>query len=350
LESLPSPPRPVRESSIQLVRTRRQRQLDTTHPAMSTYTQAQARPPPAQLKRTGSFFGAIKDIVTAPLTWFGGGEEDFGDSDAKGKRRRLQIPSDQTRGEEDSEQRTKRMRVGSSPNRDKQPYLDPPRSAFNHTHKTIAGARVQNQRHASPSPRKALRVPSATPRSRRTMSPYPSGSQSKVQPVVRTMSLDPPSGLGYSGTISRLQPAPTMQDLTEEDNAMSISREPSMSNLRMRTSITPQPSGSDFGPIVPHRRERDPTEPPPLTALLSNPVFVKPPPGLQKSSATEVTRQATLGSLLDSQRGVSIISLVLSSALIRISQQTPPVRRGSVLFGTGSMTDVSARACARFFT
>ncbi|OAX43832.1 hypothetical protein K503DRAFT_846974 [Rhizopogon vinicolor AM-OR11-026] len=275
---------------------------------MSTYTQTQARAPPAQLKRTSSFFGAIKDIVTAPLSWFGSGEEDFGETDAKGKRRRLPTPSEQTRGEEDSEQqRTKRMRVGSPPNRDKKPYLDPPRSAFNQTHKTIPGARVQNQRHPSPSPRKALRVPTATPRNRRTMSPYPSGSQSKAQPVVRTMSLDPPSGLAYSGTPARLQPAPTMQDVTEEGDIMSISREPSILHLRMRTSVTPQPSGSDFGPVVPPRRERDPTEPPPLTALMSNPMFVKPPPGLQKSGATEVTRQATLGSLLDSQRGVSTI-------------------------------------------
>ncbi|OJA12039.1 hypothetical protein AZE42_02038 [Rhizopogon vesiculosus] len=292
---------------------------------MSTYTQTQARAPPAQLKRTSSFFGAIKDIVTAPLSWFGSGEEDFGETDAKGKRRRLPTPSEQTRGEEHSEQqRTKRMRVGSPPNRDKKPYLDPPRSAFNQTHKTIPGARVQNQRHPSPSPRNALRVPTATPRNRRTMSPYPSGSQSKAQPVVRTMSLDPPSGLAYSVTPARLQPAPTMQDVTEEGDVMSISREPSISHLRMRSSVTPQPSGSDFGPVVPPRRERDLTEPPPLTALMSNPMFVKPPPGLQKSGATEVTRQATLGSLLDSQRG-----------------QTP-VRRGSVLFGTGSMADVSA--------
>ncbi|KAG2149306.1 hypothetical protein DEU56DRAFT_752938 [Suillus clintonianus] len=294
---------------------------------MSTYTQTQARPPPAALGRKNSFFGAIKNIVTAPLSWFGGSEEDFGDSDDRGKRRRLPIASEQIRDDEDSgsEQRTKRMRMGS-PNRDKQPYLDPPRSAFRQHHKASDGTRIQNQRHVSPSSRKTLRVPTSTPRNRRTMSPYPSGSQLKAQPSVRTMSLDPPSGLGYSGSPARLQPAPTMLDLTEEKDAMSISREPSMSNLRMRTSVTPQPSGSDFGPVIPPRRERDQTEPPPLTALMSNPMFVKPPPGLQKSSTAEMARQATLGSLLDSQR-----------------QQThSPARRGSVLFGTGSMTDISA--------
>lgn len=294
---------------------------------MSTYTQTQARPPPAALGRKNSFFGAIKNIVTAPLSWFGGSEEDFGDGDGRGKRRRLPIASEQVRDDldSDSEQRTKRMRMGS-PDRDKQPYLDPPRSAFRQHRKTSEGARIQNHRHVSPSPRTALRVPIATPRNRRTMSPYPSGSQLKAQPSVRTMSLDPPSGLGYSGSLARLQPVPTMQDLTEEKDAMCISREPSMSNLRMRTSVTPQPSGSDFGPVIPSRRERDPTEPPPLTTLMTNPMFVKPPPGLQKSSTAEMTRQATLGSLIDSQR----------------KQTRSPVRRGSVLFGTGSMTDISA--------
>lgn len=294
---------------------------------MSTYTQTEPRAPPAALGRKNSFFGAIKNIVTAPLSWFGGSEEDFDDSDTRGKRRRLPIASEKTRddSDSDSEQRTKRMRMGS-PNRDKQPYLDPPRSAFRQHHKTSEGARIQNHRHVSPSPRKALRVPTVTPRNRRTLSPYPSGSQLKAQPSVRTMSLDPPSGQGYSSSPARLQPVPTMQDLTEEKDAMSISREPSMSNLRMRTSVTPQPSGSDFGPVIPLRRERDPTEPPPLTTLMSNPMFVKPPPGLQKSNTAEMTRQATLGSLLDSQR----------------KQTHSPVRRGSVLFGTGSMSDVSA--------
>ncbi|KAG1749106.1 uncharacterized protein EDB91DRAFT_1344766 [Suillus paluster] len=275
---------------------------------MNTYTQTQARPPaaPVALGRTNSFFGAIKNIVTAPLSWFGGSdEEDFGDSDARGKRRRLPTASEQTRNEEDSEQRTKRMRLSR-------------KLLKSHALKISVISRRPRE--------KTLRVPPATPRNRRTMSPYPSGSQLKAQPSVRTMSLDPPTGLAYSGTAARLQPAPTMQDLTEEKDVMSISREPSMSNIRMRTSVTPQPSGPDFGPVVPARRERDPNEPPPLTTLMSNPMFVKPPPGLQKSGAAELSRQATLGSLLDSQR-----------------QQTP-VRRGSVLFGTGSMTDVPAPA------
>lgn len=102
-----------------------------------------------------------------------------------------------------------------------------------------------------------------------------------------------------------------MQDVIEEfevaRDPMSISRDSSMSpgrQLRVRSSLTPQPSGPNFGPVVPPRRERDPNQPPPLASLMSNPTFVKPPPGYQKSDATELSKQLTLGSLVESQRNV----------------------------------------------
>ncbi|KAG1730593.1 hypothetical protein EDB19DRAFT_1375919 [Suillus lakei] len=195
---------------------------------MSTYTQTQARPPPAALGRKNSFFGAIKNIVTAPLSWFGGSEEDFDDSDARGKRRRLPIASEQTRddSDSDSEQRTKRMRMGS-PNRDKQPYLDPPRSALGSTIKHL-------KLYAS-------KISVMFRRRHENLSVY-----LLPHPVIDARC--PLTQVDHSSRHSRL-------------------REPSMSNLRMRMSVTPQPSGSDFGPVVPPRRERDPTEPPPLTTL-----------------------------------------------------------------------------------
>lgn len=87
---------------------------------------------------------------------------------------------------------------------------------------------------------------------------------------------------------------------------MSTSRDVSMSprRLRVRSSLTPQPSSTGFGPVVPPRRERGPDEPPPLTALMSNPMFVKPPPAVQKQVAAEPPKQLTLGTLIDSQRSV----------------------------------------------
>ncbi|KIJ60594.1 hypothetical protein HYDPIDRAFT_32019 [Hydnomerulius pinastri MD-312] len=298
---------------------------------MSTYTQ-QNGTGPASLGRSSSFLSAIKGIVTAPLGWFATTETDF--EDTKGKRRRLPAASEHTRAEDDSLQsKTKRMRV-SSPDRDPNPYLDPPGSAFKQPRRTSDQSSSGYQRHLSMSPRKTLRIPAASatlnqsPRNRHTLSPHPSGSHLRPQGVTRTMSLDPPSNSNFS---SRVQRDSTMQDVQEESryarDAMSISRDASMSprHLRIRSSLTPQPSGASFGPIVPPRRERDPNEPPPLTALMSNPTFVKPPPGLQKPGTAEPTRQLTLGSLIE-QRNTRA-----------------PVRQSSILFGTGSMTDVSAR-------
>ncbi|KIK95028.1 hypothetical protein PAXRUDRAFT_411411 [Paxillus rubicundulus Ve08.2h10] len=294
---------------------------------MSTYTH-QTHTPAAPLARSGSFFGTIKNIVTAPFNWFAGPEDEF--EDTRGKRRRLPVTSAQGRPEDDSLQgRTKRMRV-SGPDRDTHPYLDPPRSAFQQPQRTLGYSR-----HLSKSPKKNLHIPTASatsnqsPCNRRTLSPHPSASHLKPPTITRTMSLDPPPNPSFS---SRIQLAPTMRDIQQGSNhtkdPMSISRDVSMSprHLRVRSSLTPQPSGASFGPVVPPRRERDPHEPPPLTSLMSNPMFVKPPPSLQKPGAAELGKQLTLGSLMDSHR-----------------KGHTPVRQSSILFGTGSMTDVSAR-------
>ncbi|KIK18319.1 hypothetical protein PISMIDRAFT_684376 [Pisolithus microcarpus 441] len=144
------------------------------------------------------------------------------------------------------------------------------------------------------------------------------------------MSLDPPSNTSFS---HRTQSVASMQDIMEEHggvkDSMSISRDPSMSpgrQLRVRSSLTPQPSGSDFDLVVPPPRERDPSQPPPLATLMSQPTFVKPPPNLQKSDVAETAKQLTLGSLVDAQRSAH-----------------PTSRHSSILFGTSSATDVSAR-------
>ncbi|KAG6333832.1 hypothetical protein ID866_5264 [Astraeus odoratus] len=293
---------------------------------MSTQTQQTA-----PLARSNSFFGAIKNIVTAPLQWLAG-TDDF--EDTKGKRRRLPVPSQESRVEDDHLQsKAKRMRL-ASPHRDSQPYLDPPQTAFKQTRRAAQQAHSTHQRHLSASPRKALRVPDESgvlhpsSRSRHTLSPLPTRSHLTPEGITRTMSLDPPSNSSFS---YRTQSVVSMQDVREEAGGpMPISRDSSMSpgrQLRVRSSLTPQPSGSNFGPVVPPRRERDPTQPPPLATLISNPTFVKPPPGLQKSDTTETAKQLTLGSLVESHR-----------------KARSPARQSSILFGTGSATtDVSAR-------
>ena len=315
--------------------------------AMSTYTPQNHAAP---LARSNSFFGTIKNLVTAPFAWFAGSEDEF--EDTKGKRRRLPVPSEDAHMEDASlPSRAKRLRV-SSPDRVTQPYLDPPQSAFSQPRPTSDHPTSDAVRDATRSPRKALRLPSASsshqlPRSRRTLSPLPSSSHLKPPGVTRTMSLDPPS---HSSLSSRIQPAPTIQNLQSETkrarDSLPASRDVSMSprHLRVRSSLTPQPSVTGFGPVVPPRRERGPDEPPPLTALMSNPMFVKPPPAVQKQGAAEPSKQLTLGTLMDSQRSVCLASICSSRATYRLFQARAPSRQSSILFGTGSMTDVSARA------
>ncbi|KAH7889952.1 hypothetical protein F5I97DRAFT_1800445 [Phlebopus sp. FC_14] len=290
---------------------------------MSTHTQRNHNGV-APLVRTSSFLGTIKTIVSAPLQWFAS-TDDFEAS--KGKRRRLPVASEGTHPGDDSLQsRTKRMRV-SSPDRNTKPYLDPPTSAFKQPRRTPDQSSSGYHRHLSMSPRKILHIPIASttsnqsPRNRHTVSPRPSGSHLRPEGISRTMSLDPPA----SNFTSCVQSSATIQDIREEPSsqrdAMSITRDASMSPvrpLRVRSSLTPQPSGATFGPVVAPRRERDPNEPPPLAALMSNPMFVKPPSGLQKSGAAEPVKQMTLGSLLDTQR-----------------RDRSPVRQSSILFGAG---------------
>ncbi|KAF8556909.1 hypothetical protein OG21DRAFT_1482683 [Imleria badia] len=295
---------------------------------MSTYTHQNHAAPLA--RSNSSFLGTIKNIVTAPFTWFAGSEDEF--EDAKGKRRRLPVaPEDVHMDDESLPSSAKRMRVGS-PDRDMQPYLDPPRSAFPQPPRTSDHSTSGAVRDITRSPRKTLHIPSTSnqlPRNRRTVSPFPSGSHLKPEGVTRTMSLDPPSRSRFS---SRIQPASSISDLQSEPNhtgdSTSTSRDLSMSprRLRVRSSLTPQPSGTGFGPVVPPRRERGADEPPPLSTLMSNPMFVKPPPVVQKQGAAEPQKQLTLGTLIDSQRSARA-----------------PGRQSSILFGTGSMTDVSAR-------
>lgn len=208
--------------------------------------------------------------------------------------------------------RAKRIRL-NSPDRVAQPYLDPPKSAFAIPRRTLDHVTSGALRDITRSPRKTLHLSSASSasnqlsRNRRTLSPLPSGSHLKPQGVIRTMSLDPPS---HPSLLSRIQSAPTIQDLQSETkhprNSNTTSRDVSMSprHLRVRSSLTPQPSGIGFGPVVPPRRERGPDEPPPLTALMSNPMFVKPPPAVQKQGTADAPKQLTLGTLIDSQRSV----------------------------------------------
>ncbi|KAG6379232.1 hypothetical protein JVT61DRAFT_11680 [Boletus reticuloceps] len=259
------------------------------------------------LARSNSFFGTIRNIVTAPFTWFAGSEDEF--EDAKGKRRRLPVAQEDAHMDDESlPSRAKRMRF-SSPDRDTQPYLDPPGYAF-----------IQLGVHQT-TPRLALSAISPGLLGKRYIFHQPRISYDVTDAPY------PP----FPAFSSRIPAAPSITDLQSEPNharsSTSAARDVSMSprRLRVRSPLTPQPSGTGFGPVVPPRRERAPDEPPPLASLMSNPMFVKPPPGAQKQGTAELSKQLTLGTLIDSQRSARA-----------------PARQSSILFGTGSMTDVSA--------
>jgi nucleoporin NUP1 len=123
------------------------------------------------------------------------------------------------------------------------------------------------------------------------------------KPLERTMSIDPPTRrtappVYYEPAYVPLPPS--------RDPSMDLSPRP----LRIRSTLTPARSGLDFGP-QPLRRERDPSEPPPLTALMTNPVFVKPPPKEPRRVSDSSAPSTTLGALAK-QRSVrfSIIFVI----------------------------------------
>ncbi|KAI0030738.1 hypothetical protein K488DRAFT_87466 [Vararia minispora EC-137] len=126
---------------------------------------------------------------------------------------------------------------------------------------------------------------------------YPLPARHSALPIERTMSIDPPAR--YTAPPTRRDPTAVPLPLSR-DQSMDISPRP----LRIRSTLTPARSGLDFGP-QPVRRERDPSEPPPLTALMSNPVFVKPPPREPRRISDSSSSSTTLGALAK-QRSASI--------------------------------------------
>jgi hypothetical protein len=113
-------------------------------------------------------------------------------------------------------------------------------------------------------------------------------------------------------------------------NSPNPSTQPAKPAFRMRSSLTcltPQPGAPLYGPN-PQRRERYPSEPPPLTALIENPIFVKPPSASQDyRHLNDVPSSLTPGSLVGAQKLVCILgsySLFSLSLIGFISRTLPP--------------------------
>ncbi|KAH8102920.1 hypothetical protein BXZ70DRAFT_1006103 [Cristinia sonorae] len=279
---------------------------------------ATARLRRAPLARSSSLLGTLKSIVAAPLTWFASSDDIQDVPGEKRPRRVQQEESNRDQGAEgDEEHRSKRKRIhspdldGAFPrqNQHYQPersgYLDPPQSML------VKRASVPNASSATPSyARSSSALPSTQSRnqhrSRLSLSPRPSTGHGKQTGIARTQSMDPPGRLLIPPRSTRPPPLSRAASMMSVDEPPSsplspvgdMSMSPSRPRFKLRTSLTPQPSGVDFGP-TPVRRERDPSEPPPLEALMENPIFVKAPPNPQPPQ-----RQAslTLGSLAETHK------------------------------------------------
>jgi nucleoporin NUP1 len=276
-------------------------------------------------RSNSSFLGSLKSIVTAPLSWFGGEQQDY-EEDASGKRRRVAPVAQVPAMEQDSEPSpAKRMRIGS-PDRSMQSsqsgYLDPPVAAFQPA-ATPAISPVKN--HVN---RLNINASRRTPDNARN-SRFHSPSRHPPRPMsvdrARPQGAQPIAHLSYTQDQDiSMEPAPTSYftaTLNRDHSMPPLPRPP----FKMRSSMTPQPQAP-----------RDKSEPPAIASLRSNPVFVRPPSqspqAPRKLSAPAPT--TTLGSLYESNRSVSVLTGSSSVSLLTLAQSYSPARQhGSILFG-----------------
>ncbi len=293
------------------------------------------RAPRAQLTRTGSIFGTIKNIVTAPLAWLTSYEDQENVSGKRGRNGNAILQDEGTYHEDQPSAKRKRVESPQpspppqQPTRTTQGYLDVPENLLSRQ----AGGRqrqtapVGHSRSMSLVTSLNVPTPSGSHPARRTASPAVMPSYMQPSMIQRTQSMDPPA---YRAT-------PLSRDVSMEEGQFgSVRRDVTMSptrhtpfQLRPRNSLTPQPSGQTFGPTL-RPKERDVSEPPPLAALVTKPVFVKPPPQ-QYQAEQPVT---TLGSLAESKG--RIVRAVRTSNVLsdcnHFQQSRSPMRQHSGLF------------------
>lgn len=324
-----------------------------TSTSNKSFTQQKRNPPGRKppVARSSSFLGTIKNIVTAPLAWFAH-DDDF--EDTKGKRRRLEQNGDVGAATEDGISRNKRMRV-NSPEREDQLYLDPPEQIFQQPHSAPSGSTFTQPRSRPSYPAPISRSTSVTTPSsnvhrlsrnnRHTVSPLRT-SFTQADIISRTMSMDPPTRHSHTRDI-------TMTPYRDGNRySMSVPRDISMSPTRtpflMRTSLTPQPSGSNFGPPLQQQPREHASEPPSIEELMANPMFVRPPPELSHQRNLSREPVITLGSLVDSQRSVSFRITILNGHISQpfthfLQTRSPSRPHSSLLFGPqGSVSDASS--------
>ncbi|KAG9226029.1 hypothetical protein CCMSSC00406_0008691 [Pleurotus cornucopiae] len=283
--------------------------------------------------RSHSIFGTLKNIVTAPFTWLATNNEDFAEEkDDQGKRRRVAgsektntiAVGDESRTASDSfgetdegiTRGTKRLRVSSPAGYERYKesqragYNDPPQSAF------ASNAYVPPNRSASVTlPATTIRPTVDTSGGSRYSSTR--ASSLALQP---TMLVDSPT-FGQAQPIQRdvsMSGIPSPREHSMDRKTFGIANGPtraapplgrelslpptsSRPSFVLRSSLTPQPSQSQLLPLItPSSIRRDTSEPPPISSLRQNPVFVRGPP---KTEGVHLPSDSvTLGVLVENHR------------------------------------------------
>ena len=258
-------------------------------------------------------FSSLKSLVTTPLSWLVNATNDsFETDDTPGKRKLIHSPANLYDDEGDkqnapSAHRIKRIRLNSPEHVDilsapsaSTPYLDPPIPSL----RPLVHPRSHASKPTRPYAPSHNTIPIPRPdTSRHTSLSFHPPPRAQAVPGARTMSMDPPTARRTSAQEPFYLPPPISRDVSMEN----LSAQPANPPFRMRSSLTPQPGVPLYGPN-PQRRERNPSEPPPLTALIENPIFVKPPSVPQdKRRVNDGSFSLTLGSLVDTQKSVRIL-------------------------------------------
>lgn len=263
------------------------------------------RPPPS---RAISMFSSLKSLVTTPFSWFANpGNDTFESEDTPGKRKLVHgssHPYDSEGEQQDtpSAYRVKRIRLNSPDGvatPPVPPYLDPPTPSLRLKNRPRSHA----SRPARPYSSNSITIPG---QDTSRLSPFPNPPRIQTAPIARTMSMDPPTARRPSVPPSSVLPPPISRDVSMEFSP-NLSAEPPNPPFRMRSALTPQPGAPLYGPN-PQRRERNPSEPPPLTALVENPIFVKPPAVPQEQRrVNDGSSSLTLGTLVGAQKSVKTL-------------------------------------------
>ncbi|KAJ8519874.1 hypothetical protein ONZ45_g3239 [Pleurotus djamor] len=314
------------------------------------------RPP---VTRSTSIFGTLKSFVTAPFSWLVSTSEEFADEkDDLGKRRRVaggERTNTLANGEATHEsfvdvdegitRGTKRLRVSSPKRQDHRTdhaqagYNDPPANAFssnayippNRSASVVLPATTLQSAADNNTGRRYTRSPmrasSLALQSSMSVDSYMSGSSQSLQrdvsmsgaPSPRDTSMEARPFPGTQGQIRKA--APLSRDLSLPPTS---SRPPFV----LRSSLTPQPTHQLLPSASAPGLRRDVSEPPPISSLRQNPIFVRGPP---KNEGLYPSDSVTLGTLVENQRSSRSPSRSHSLLFASQPQDLPSSSSSSVL-------------------